>query len=355
MKTLNTGNPEEVGISPERLNNLKQVCENWLNDGSTPALSILAARGGKIFLHEAWGALRPDPDSPPVDFDSLFGMASCSKPVTATAVMTLIDEGTIGLNDPIQEYIPEFKGPETEKITIRHLLSHTSGLSIRTETTILQSAKEGLENPPGTKMVYSNTGYDLLGELIERVSGQPFEEIIANRIFKPLGMENSTFVHVGLDRERCVLGRPGTTYDWPIEDEGGVWASSTLWSTAYDMGLFLQTFLNRGSYGDCQLLSPASVDAMTQNQVRGMPREIYDGITTPPSGYGWFLLEGLKFPNYPKKQSKSSYGHSGASGAFIWVDPEYDLIGAFLFVKIMEEVRPLDVFVDGLMECLIDL
>jgi CubicO group peptidase (beta-lactamase class C family) len=281
-------------------------------------------------------------------------MASCSKPVTATAVMTLIDEGTIGLNDPFQEYIPEFKGPEAEKITIRHLLSHTSGLPIRTETTTLQAAEEGLENPPGSKMIYSNTGYDLLGMLIERVSGQPFEEFIANRIFEPLGMENSTFIQLGMDRERSVLARPGTTYDWPAEIEGKVWASSTLWSTAFDMGIFLQTFLNRGSYGDLQLLSPASIDAMAQSQVEGIPREKVNGITTPPSGYGWFLLEGLQFPNYPKKLSKSSYGHSGASGAFIWVDPEYDLIGAFLFVKIKEDIRPLDVFMDTLMECIVD-
>ncbi|RLE03400.1 MAG: hypothetical protein DRJ13_04530 [Bacteroidetes bacterium] len=284
-----------------------------------PALSVLAARKGIIFLHEAWGNLTPAPDSPPVQINSTMGMASCSKPVAATAVMIFVEQNQLTLHHPLQQYIPEFEGPEN-----------------------------GLDFQPGTKMIYCSLGCNLLGELVERISGDSFEKFTRGHIFELLGMQDTTFIHVGLDRERSVLPRPGTTYNWPKEMEGIVSASSTLWSTAYDMGIFLQTFLNTGRYGKYQLLSPAGVDAMTRNQVSGLPREQVDGVQIPPIGLGWFLLSSGQFPNYPRSFSASSYGHSGSSGAFIWADPAYDLIGAFLFTKIKEEFRPLDVFVDSL-------
>jgi len=354
MKELHPGYPEEVGISADRLQRLENMCFEWVSEGSTPALSVLAARYGTTFLHRTWGKLTPDPNSPPVRADSLFGLASCSKPVTATAVMMLLEEGSLGLHQPIQRYIPEFEGPENGKITIRHLLTHTSGLPVSTESETIKAAKHGLDFQPGSKMVYSSVGYDLLGDLVERISGQSFDNFTKNRIFEPLGMHNTTFIHLGLDRERCVQARPGTTYNWPEEFEGNISASSTLWSTAFDMGVFLQTFLNKGRYGDFQLLSQPTVAAMTRNQVLGIPREIVDGVTNQPQGLGWFLLDGIQFPNSPSLISKTSYGHSGSSGAFIWVDPDYDLIGVFLFTKIKEENRPLDVFVDSIMGCIID-
>ena len=120
------------------------------------------------------------------------------------------------------------------------------------------------------------------------------------------------------------------------------------------MGIFLHTFLNKGRYGKHQVLSPVGVDAMTRNQVSGLPRELVLGVPIPPIGFGWFLLGSGQFPNYPRSFSASSYGHSGSSGAFIWVDPAYDLIGAFLFTKIREEFRPLDIFVDTLIGCIND-
>ena len=354
MNDLRPGSPQEAGVSADKLNILRESCSRWVSDGGTPALSVLAARKGIIFLHEAWGNLTPAPKSPPVQINSPMGMASCSKPVTAAAVMILVEQGRLALQDPLQGYIPEFEGPDSDKITIHHLLTHTSGLPIITDSETTEFPENGLDFQPGTKMIYSSLGYNLLGELVERISGDPFEKFIQSHIFEPLGMQDSTFVHVGLDRERSILSRPGTTYNWPKEDEGIVSASSTLWSTAYDMAIFLQTFLNRGRYGTYQLLSPAGVAAMTRNQVSGLPRELVEGVPIPPIGLGWFLLSSGQFPNYPRSFSTSSYGHSGSSGAFIWVDPAYDLIGAFLFTKIKETFRPLDVFVDSITGSIID-
>ena len=354
MNELRPGSPQEAGISSDKLNILLEKCSGWVSDGGTPALSVLAARKGIIFLHEAWGNLTPAPDSPPVQINSPMGMASCSKPVAATAVMILVEQDQLALHHPLQQYIPEFEGPDSDKITIHLLLTHTSGLPIITDSETTEFPENGLDFQPGTKMIYSSLGYNLLGELVERISGDSFEKFTQGHIFEPLGMQDTTFIHVGLDRERSVLPRPGTTYNWPKEDEGIVSASSTLWSTAYDMAIFLQTFLNKGKYGKYQLLSPARVDAMTRNQVSGLPREQVDGVQIPPIGLGWFLLSSGQFPNYPRSFSASSYGHSGSSGAFIWADPAYDLIGAFLFTKIKEEFRPLDVFVDSLISSIND-
>lgn len=354
MNKLHPGNTIDAGISADRLGKLENLCSEWVSEDATPALSVLAARHGIIFLNKSWGKLIPDSNSHPVSDNSLFSLASCSKPVTATAVMMLVEEGRIGLHHPLQQYLPEFDGPDCETITIRHLLTHTSGLPCSSNTEPINAAKDGLDYQPGSKMVYSSVGYNLLGELVERISGQTYDLFTKQRIFEPLGMHNTTFIHMGLDRERCVHPRPGTTYDWPEESEGIISASSTLWSTAYDMGIFLQTFLNHGRYGPYQLVSQPTVAAMTRDQVPGIPRELINGITNQAQGLGWFMLYGIRFPNSPCLISKTSYGHSGSSGAFIWVDPAYDLIGVFLFVKITDEFRPLDLFVDSIMGSIID-
>lgn len=354
MTKLRSGDAREAGISPERIHRVRVLCANWVADGSTPALIVLAARHGIIFLHDAWGKLGAEFDSAPVLRDSIFGVASVSKPVTATTVMLLVETGKIGINQPVQKYIPEFKGPGCEKITVRHLLSHTSGLPNRSEVSPLDAGQSGLARDPGTHMVYSNVAYDLLGELVQRVTGQSFTEFARKNTFEPLGMMDSTFIHMGKPHERCVRRRPGTLFDWPDEMGGTTSASSTLWTTALDMGIFLQTFQNGGNYGDTRLLSPATVAAMTRNQVRGIPREMVGGIMNQPQGFGWFMLDEIRFPNTPCLLSPYSYGHAGASGAFVWVDPLYDLIGVFFFAKTREDVHPMDLFVDSIMGSIVE-
>ena len=278
-------------------------------------------------MHEAWGQLGPEPDSPPVVRDSLFGMASVSKPVTATAVMLLVERGKIGINQPVQQYLPEFKGEGFEKVLVRHLLTHTSGLPYRSEAELFELGQTGIVLEPGREMAYSNVAYNLLGELVERVSGQSFSDFTRHNIFEPLGMKDATFSMPGKQQARCIRPRPGTPFDWPDEIAGETSASSSLWATAMDMGIFAQTFLNGGGYGDFRLLSPATVAAMTCNQIPGIPRETIEGIPVPACGFGWFRLEELKFPEYPSMWTLQSYGHAGASGSFLWVDPLYEMCG----------------------------
>jgi CubicO group peptidase (beta-lactamase class C family) len=354
MAQLRSGTPEDAGISPERLQLILELCQGWVAVGSTPALVVLAARRGIIFLHEAWGQLGPEPDSPPVLRDSLFGVASVSKPVTATAVMMLVERGKIGINQPVQKYLPGFRGEGYEEITVRHLLTHTSGLPSQGDVALFETGRAGIRLEPGREMAYSNVAYDLLGEIVQRVSGQSFDDFTRQYLFEPLGMKDATFIHPGKVRERCIRPRAGTTYDWPDEVNGKTEPSSTLWATAMDMAIFAQTFLNRGIYGDFRLLSPATVAAMTRNQVPGIPREMIGGIVSPPCGFGWFMLDEVRFPNTPCLWSPQSYGHSGGSGAFLWVDPAYELVGVFFFTKLREEVRPLDLFVDTIMGAIVE-
>jgi CubicO group peptidase (beta-lactamase class C family) len=119
------------------------------------------------------------------------------------------------------------------------------------------------------------------------------------------------------------------------------------------MGIFMQTFLNGGCYGDFRLLSPATVAAMTRNQVAGIPREIIHGIPNAPQGFGWFMLDEVRYPNTACLWSPQSFGHAGASGAFVWADPLYDLLGGFFFTKVREDINPMDSFVDSIMGAIV--
>jgi CubicO group peptidase (beta-lactamase class C family) len=228
MTVLQPGTAKDAGISPERLERIRDMCAGWVADGSTPALIVIAARHGIIFLQGAWGQLGSEPDSAPVALDSTFGVASVSKVVTATAVLKLVETGRVGIHQPVQKYLPEFKGPDCEKIIVRHLLTHTSGLPYRSESSPLRAGQLGLEREPGSLVAYSNAGYDLLGILVENISGMSFSDYTRREIFEPLGMKDSTFIHGDTTHKRCIRRRPGTAFDWPEQMEGTTSASSTL-------------------------------------------------------------------------------------------------------------------------------
>jgi CubicO group peptidase (beta-lactamase class C family) len=126
---LRMGGPEEAGISSPRIDNVRSLAQEWVSEGIHPSLEILAARKGVVFLHEAYGRLGPEKDAPTLELGSIFPIASISKPITATAVMMLVEQGLLGLNRPVVDYLPEFQGEGKDHVLIRHLLTHTSGLN----------------------------------------------------------------------------------------------------------------------------------------------------------------------------------------------------------------------------------
>jgi CubicO group peptidase (beta-lactamase class C family) len=377
---LKKGSAESAGMNPSHIERLKAIAAGWVRSGDTPSLVALVARRGTIVLHEAFGVRHYEDVTPTLRTDSIFPVSSISKPVTAAAVMCLVEEGLIGLNRPFIDYVPELdvSGVQwLEEARVADLLCHTSGIddvgiSAYIETAaknapllpppapgqhpylnerIRLAAGAPLLHRPGSSLVYSNFGYNLLADIVRRVSGQPFWKFVQSRIFEPLGMTDSYFVLPPELRGRRVYrapGMPGTeaplAIDSPEVDERDS-GSGGLASTAGDLAAFAQMLLNGGSWGDRRILSLASVAAMTRNQVDSSMSAVQARIDpqtrkrqeTPfhRGGYGSGLFifgPGDRYRLNGALATDSAIGHAGFGGAYLWADPDRDLIGVYLSV-----------------------
>jgi serine-type D-Ala-D-Ala carboxypeptidase len=379
---LRNGLPEDVGMDPVRIGRLRELVGGWVKNGDTPSVIVLVARRGAIVMHEAFGVRCDGDPTPTLKPDSIFPISSCSKSLTAAAVMCLVDDGLIGLNRPFIDYVPELDVPEVQWLAearVADLLCHTSGFDdLELANFIAAAAERSPELPPpgpgqhpllnkrirlaagaplarrpGTAMLYSNFGYLLLGDIVRRVSAVPFWQFVQSRLFEPLGMRDSYFVLPPELRERRVYRAPGMPatepagihrgIDSPEYHELGVGAGSAA-STAPDLAAFLQMLLNRGSYGGRQVLSRASVAAMTRPQVdnsipRIMPvlrngkRVDFEFRGGGGYGYGLFLFGlGDRFIANGALNSLSAFGHVGYGGVCMWADPEREVVGIYLSV-----------------------
>jgi CubicO group peptidase (beta-lactamase class C family) len=238
MTTLRAGSPEEAGILPERVAYARDLCARWVREGHTPTLGVCVARRGVIVLHEAFGVLGPGPDSPRLERHALFPVMSVTKPITATLVMQLVEDGLLGLNRPAKDYLPEICGEGTEEILVHHLLTHTTGYPWDTDPSFLEhmanKLRAGFEPPPcpegqnplmhgwlsvfwdaprvarvGEVMVYSTHNYELLGEIVRRLSGRGLEQLARERIFDPLGTRDSYYVVPESESHRVVQRASG--------------------------------------------------------------------------------------------------------------------------------------------------
>jgi serine-type D-Ala-D-Ala carboxypeptidase len=366
---LRYGDPEEAGMSGERVLRLAQLAKNWVDQGMTPALVVLVARTGVIVLHEAFGKLTPEPDSPPLPRDAIYPIASISKLFTATAVMILVDDGVLGLNRPIQEYIPEFVGEGKDAVMVHHLLTHTSGLRDEdVEAFVRRKLASGeITSPPdanhpglsvfpslqyfsqthdaplsyrtGSEMAYGFFyGYLLLAEIVARVSGSSLAEIVQTRILGPLGLDDTCYGVKDDRRPRQVRRGPDAPPFGGIIDDPTlapfVAGPVGLFSTARDLAVFGQMTLNRGRYGETRIVSAASVAEMTRNQIPGVPG-YYRGEVFPESswGLGWDVHGAKRSLREGSLFSPSAVKMGGAGGTNFWVDPEYELVGAYLSVQ----------------------
>ena len=380
--TLREGTPEEAGMFPERVKLVKALAEGWVADGVTPSLVVLAARRGVIFLHEAYGVLTPEPDSPPLERDSIFPIKSATKPFTAAAVMMLAEDGLVGLVRPVRDYFPEISAEGTEGILIHHLLAHLSGwdeMDVVAEARRRREVGDELPPPardqhpdvaarlqlacatplasaPGEAMQYCQFNYELLADLVRRVSGPPIDRFARERIFEPLGMQDSSYVLPPAHRERKVLRAEGFPFSadrsavaGPFYQgidsesfEGQPSGAAGMHSSAHDYAVFAQMLLNGGSYGGRRVLSGASVEAMHRSQLPPgttiQRRVLRDGepVTLEfRGGYGYGLVPFLGSANAYQNgglASLSSFGHSGAGGTYWWVDPQRELVGVYLSV-----------------------
>ncbi len=382
---LREGAPEDVGMDPVRTRRLRDLVGGWVNGGDTPSVAALVARRGVVVLREAFGVLRHDDTTATLRPDSIFPLSSCTKPITAAAIMCLVDDGLIGLNRPFVDYVPELDVPGVQWIAearVADLLCHTSGIDDLVLGAFIEAAasqsptlappaagQHAVLNPrirlaagaplarrPGTAMLYSSLGYGLLGDIVRRVSGRPFWQFVQERLFEPLGMRDSYLVLPPSLRARRVYRAPGMPATMPLVsghrgidspeydemDLGGTGAASTVG----DLAIFMQMLLNRGSYGGRQILSPASVAAMTRDQVGATAPAIIPWtnaatgermdieVTGGGYGYGLFLFgAGDRFVANGALLSVSAFGHIGNGGACIWADPEREVVGIFLGVS----------------------
>jgi CubicO group peptidase (beta-lactamase class C family) len=357
--SLRDGQPEEAGLPPDQIAHVRRLCAEWVDEGVTPALQVAVARRGVLVLHEAWGRLGPEPDAPPLTVESLYGIASITKPITAAAVMLLVDEGRIGLTRPVQEYIPEFTGEGKAAVLIHHLLTHTAGLrdddlsahvlakraaanqgnpDPLTYFRHLDDAHDApLWKPPGAEMSYCVYGYWLLAEIVTRVAGRPIEQLVQQRLFDPLGMTSASYAGVPHERRQRMVRRAADAPMAVLNDpdtigELGLGGGSA-YMTALDLARFGHLFLNRGRCGARQVLSQASVGAMTRNQIPGISAH-WAGEFYPEAswGYGWNVQSGKKPLRDAGLFSDATISHGGAGGTFLWVDPARALIGVYLSV-----------------------
>jgi CubicO group peptidase (beta-lactamase class C family) len=387
---LRPGEPEEVGMSAQRVRRVGQLAAGWVAQGITSALVILVARRGVVVLHEAFGRLTPDDNAPPVKHDTLYPLSSLTKPITATAAMLLVEDGLLGLQRPVSDYLPEFSGEGKQAVMVHHLLTHTSGL--RDEDVNAHAAKKRgvvaipppeatqhpwineylflrydvpLWKPPGVEMFYGNYNYDLLGEIVRRVSGQALADFARTRIFEPLGMQD-TFYSVPDSVRARIVKRPLDAPSAVILNSGGPGletrelqelplAGSGVYSTAMDMAIFGQMFLNRGSYGEVSILSPAAVAEMTRNQIPGIGAQ-YLGEFFPEAswGFGWGIHGNKRALRDGSLHSPQAFDLTGAGGVYLWVDPVYEIVGVYFRVALEQSKPCRDLFMNAVTAAVVD-
>ena len=364
-RTLREGSASSAGMDAERLRAAGKLARGWADEGTVQTVEVLVARHGVIVLHEVFGRLTTDPSSPKTPRNALFPLASITKLFTATSLMTLVEEGRVGLNRPVSAYVPEFVGEHKDEVLVRHLLTHTSGLkddeldryalapgretpSVTPDPTLhplvqrYYAARYGapLWKQPGIEMAYADFNFELAGEIVRRVSGMALGEFGASRIFRPLGMKDTTYYRSEVPTGRRVRGPPfpgdpnalpdplGDQVTAASETERVCLGAGFAYAPALDVAKFAQMFLNHGAYGRARILSPVTVGEMTRNQVPGISATFLDESFPEASwGLGWSV-------HGPKRSggglySPEAFEHSGAGGTYLWVDPTYDLVGVY--------------------------
>lgn len=354
-------------MDPALLARIPVRMKQFIDQGKAAGIVTLVARNGSIAALDAVGYMDIETRKP-MQVDNIFQIHSMTKPVVVMAAMMLMEQGLLALNDPVEKYLPEFRGqwevdektPErltlrrpARPVSIRDLMTHTSGMSLNPPAgiqelhgalnktlneTVLVESQQPLEFEPGTKWQYSNTGIAALARVVEVLSGTSFEKFLDEKIFRPLEMKD-TYIYPPREKhdrmptayilkdgkpvkytadplgEGAMKFREGAKYPLP---EGGIY------STASDLYVLYQMMLNKGQHNGIRILSPASVAAMTMVQTG----DLKTGQPGAGWGLGWFVVKdsaqaGSLFPI-------GTYGHGGRYGTFCFIDPTNDLIGIFM-------------------------
>ena len=350
--------PARVSMSAERLAFIDAAVAESIGRKELPGAVVLVARRGRVVWRKAYGARAVVPAREEMSVDTVFDLASLTKVVaTATSVMILVERGKLRLADPVSRYIPELKGEGRERVTVEQLLTHRSGyapdfdLSEQWEgheAMLKRLYAEPLRSAPGARFVYSDINFITLGEIVERVSGEPLDTFARRNIFEPLGMTDTGFRRIGsasgisvrrvaptesVRGMKSYLGGAGASdpsgarmlrgevHDPTSNRMGGVAGHAGLFSTADDLAVFCQMMLNGGEYGGVRILSPLGVAEMTR------PRQVTeDGGAR---GLGWDVNTSFS-SNRGDIFPAGSFGHTGFTGTSLWIDPASETFVVFL-------------------------
>jgi CubicO group peptidase (beta-lactamase class C family) len=325
----------EVGLSPAGLDRAAELLSSAVGSGFIPGLAAAIYRRGRLVRVCFDGRRNPDDASSPVERDTIFLIASLTKPVVCAGALLLLQEGAFVLDQPISLFIPEFVGGGKEKVLIRHLMTHTSGLCDQLpESPFLRGRHAPLREfvqatcrnellfPPGTRVSYQSMGILLIGELVERLTGQRLRDYLHGKLLAPLGMRDTTLGMPPSGMARAAYSLPpeippgsnDVFNDWNTpywRDAGAPWGG--LHSTVEDLGRFLMHVL-----GECDgPLSPALRAAMISDQTALLP-----GISPEQKLIDrWGLGFRLRQAHYGDLVSRATFGHVGATGAVYWADP----------------------------------
>src|SRR5579864_1108499 len=312
--------------NPVKLSAVDAVIQQAIADNNIPGAVLIVGHDGKVIYRKAYGHRSLEPKRELMTLDTIFDLASLTKVIaTTTAVMQLMEQGKVRMNDPVAKYIPEFAQNGKDDITVRQLLTHYSGLAPDLD---LETAWEGKqtayqlacvmppETTPGSGFVYSDINFIMLGALVEKVSGETLDEYTAQHVFAPLKMTRTRFAPPPSWRPKIAPTQydenehmlRGVVHDPTARRMGGVAGHAGLFSTADDLAKFAQTLLNGGD----GILSALAVAKMTSPE-------------TPPSapvlrGFGWDIDSPFS-SNRGDLLPVGSYGHTGFTGTSMWIDP----------------------------------
>jgi len=353
--------PGTVGMNPHKLAEIPVRMKEFVAAGTISGVVTILARHGKVVEFDAVG-LRDIESNSPMQKDSLFRIASLTKPVTCAAIMVLVDEGRVSLIDPVEKYLPEYKGMKMNPcragsgvacqavaphrpLNIEDLMTHTSGLPAAADTSkgpepktlaelVSRGAHSELLFEPGTSWNYSNIGIDILGRIVEIVGHQPFDQFLKDRLFEPLGMNDTGFVVPPEKRGRIAAlynfasGKPERIEaQWGSPDAIPIPAGGLI-GTAADMLRFNEMMRNKGELDGKRVLSPAAVELMTISHTGDMEAGWVTGVG---HGFGYEVVREVR--GMFRYNSLGTFVKGGAYRTYEWVDPTRDLVGVIMMQR----------------------
>ena len=335
------------------------LIDDWIASGAIKCASLLVLHRGAEALRYQKGLCRFTGEQIEVSDETVFTIASPTKTLTASCVMQFVEAGVFALHEPVAAFLPAFGQNGKEGLTFLHLLTHTSGLPDQVEGKDELRAREGQLDEfnegicrqaplfePGTAYQYSNCGFSILGRVVEEIEGRPFGQVLAERVLEPLGMDSSVLgADASWDERVAEIELP------PGGEETRAFLNTRYWrgmgapwgamiSNARDLATFAEAVRNGGALNGVRILSPATVAAMTRDQLASLPA--FAGRTDRPrQGLAW-MLQGPRNPRCGDLASDATYSHHGATCSLVWVDPLHAI--TFVFLSNREGSLPAHLF-----------